>query len=106
MSKYIASGTDVYKFKVEDGWLQIDKHVFEKMIDYAENAEYKCLETFFENEGYNLNRISRIVPKESMATKMSEEMAILVHSESECFALNKYSKYYAVDYFGRAEELE
>lgn len=106
MSKYIANGADEYKFKVDDGWLQIDKYVFEKMITYVENVEYKCLETFFEIEGYNLNRISRIVPEESRATKMSEEMAILVHTYSECFALVKYSKYYVVDYMGKAEELE
>ena len=106
MSKYIAKGTDICKFKVDDGWLQIDKHVFEKMIDYVENADNTCLETFFEQSGYNPNRTSRIVQKESMATKMSEEMSIIVHTYSELFALNKYKEYYVIDYFGHVGILE
>ena len=91
----------LYKFQTNDGWMQIDKNIYEKMMHYMNTTDaYHSLPDFFEETGIRPEKASRIISDEKRATIFDEELAILVYTFDEYFVLSKYKTYKMIDESG------
>lgn len=93
----------MYKFKTSDGWLQIDKIVYHKMLEYFKNTKYPSIPNFFEETGIRPEKVSRIIDNEKRATNFSEEMAIEIYTFDEYFVLSNYETYQRIDENGKED---
>lgn len=81
-------------FRVEDGWLQIEKRFLEKLTIYISNTEEAYIDDFFDKSGMNAQRVSRIINDKNRATVFDEKTAMFINDYSEYFAINRYKEYY------------
>ena len=95
------SDNKFYKFRVEDGWLQFDKHVYDKIQEYFCKVEYPSILDFFEENSIRPDRVSRIVKDENRATVFTEKIAIEIYTFDEYFVLNNYKSYKMIDENGK-----
>ena len=87
---------DSYKFRVEDGWLWIERGFYRSMVEYVENKNEPDLFEYFESLERNYAGRFRIVNQEERATVVSGKMAQLLRKVDELIVLDNYESYYLV----------
>ena len=96
----IFSNEILYKFKTVDGWFQLDRTVYRKILEYFKNNKYPSIYDFFSKTGIPSKQVSRIVKDEKYATIFNEQIAIDVYTFDECFVLSEYDSYKMIDQNG------
>ena len=90
-----------FKFKIGDGWFQLDKYIYDKMQEYFNRTEYPSIPNFFKENKIRPEKVSRIVNDEKRATVFTEEMAIEIYTFDEYFVLGNYESYKMIDENGK-----
>lgn len=96
----IFSNEVLYKFKTVDGWFQLDRTVYRKILEYFKNTEYPSIYNFFMETGIPPKQVSRIIKNEKHATIFNEQIAIDIYTFDECFVLSEYDSYKMIDQNG------
>ena len=87
---------DSYKFRVDGGWLWIERGLYRNMVDYIKNENGLDLFDYFDSLERDCSGRFRIVSQEERATVVDGETALLIHEISELIVLNNYECYYLV----------
>lgn len=96
----IFSNEVLYKFKTVDGWFQLDRTIYRKILEYFKNTEYPSIYNFFMETGIPPKQVSRIIKDEKYATIFNEQIAIDIYTFDECFVLSEYDSYKMIDQNG------
>lgn len=90
----------LYRFKTVDGWFQLDRTIYRRILEYFKDTEYPSIYDFFQETRIPQKQVSRIVKDEKYATIFNEQIAIDIYTFDECFVLSEYDSYKMIDQNG------
>ena len=91
------SDLGLYKIKVDDGWLWIERGFYHDIVEYIEKSNGSNLFDFFASLERNCFGRFRIVKQEERATAFSKKMVLLIHEVSNLIVLSNYESYEIID---------